>query len=67
MCSAAGAYAVGRAQMYQLHSTGGQPPPVQDCIAFDTSDDECPTAFFCCPCAFLQLAAEWRVRDCFHG
>jgi hypothetical protein len=54
-------------RMYQLHSIGGHPPPVQDCIAFDNNDDECPTAFFCCPCAFLQLAAEWRVRigaDC---
>ena len=50
--------------MYQLHSIGGHPPPVQDCIAIDNNDDECPTAFFCCPCAFLQLAAEWRVRSC---
>jgi hypothetical protein len=49
-------------RMYQLHSIGGQAPPVQQCIAFDTNDDECPTAFFCCPCAFLQLAADWRVR-----
>ena len=49
-------------RIYQLHSIGEHPPPVQDCIAFDTNDDECHTAFFCCPCAFLQLAAEWRVR-----
>ena len=48
--------------MFQLHSMFGQPPPdyymTSGCAH---NDDECGLAVFCQPCAFLQLAAEWKV------
>ena len=47
---------------FQLHSMFGQPPPAYFMTSgCDDNDDECGLAVFCQLCAFLQLAAEWKV------